>query len=60
MLNQLLDPQKGAPFAARAIIRSQLGMPGETNAPPAELTTGVPSPAPVEPTNAAATNAVSR
>jgi len=60
VLNQLLDPQKGAPFAARAIIRSQLGMPGETNAPPAELTTGVPPPATVESTNAAATNPVGK
>ncbi|MGA2279386.1 MAG: hypothetical protein ABSG80_03680 [Verrucomicrobiota bacterium] len=35
VLNQLLDPQQGAPYPMRAVIRSQLGMPGETNAPPA-------------------------
>jgi hypothetical protein len=34
VLDQLLDPQQGVPYGARAVIRSQLGMPGETNAPP--------------------------
>jgi hypothetical protein len=29
----LLDPQNGLPFAARAMLRTQLGMPAETNAP---------------------------
>jgi hypothetical protein len=52
VLNQLLDPQQGAPFAARAIIRSQLGLPGETNAPPANLITNAPVIAPTVPTNA--------
>ncbi len=52
VLNQLLDPQQGAPFAARAIIRSQLGLPGETNAPPADLVTNAPVMTPVVPTNA--------
>ena len=38
MINALLDPEKGAPYAARAVLRTQLGLPGEiipTNAPPA-------------------------
>jgi hypothetical protein len=35
VLNRLLDPQQGAPFAARAVLRTQLGMPAEINAPPA-------------------------
>jgi hypothetical protein len=39
VLDQLLDPQEGAPFAARAIIRSQLGMPEETNVPPMTVST---------------------
>jgi hypothetical protein len=34
VLGQLLDPQNGAPPAARAILRSQLGLGPETNAPP--------------------------
>jgi hypothetical protein len=34
-LNQLLDPKQGMPFAARAVIRTQLGLPAESNLPPA-------------------------
>ena len=35
VLNRLLDPQKPVlPYAARATVRTQLGMPAETNAPP--------------------------
>jgi hypothetical protein len=37
VVRQLLDPQSGAPYAARAMLRTQLGLPGETiptNAPP--------------------------
>jgi hypothetical protein len=30
VLSQLLDPQNGLPYAARAVVRSQLGMPVET------------------------------
>jgi hypothetical protein len=55
VLNQMLDPQQGAPFAARAIIRSQLGMPAETNALPENLATNAPALAAVAPTNAPAT-----
>lgn len=38
VINALLDPEKGAPYAARAVLRTELGLPGETvptNAPPA-------------------------
>ena len=35
VLNRLLDLQQGLPYAARAVLRTQLGMPPETNAPPA-------------------------
>lgn len=41
VLNQLLDPKQGMPFAARAIIRTQLHMSPEsvsTNAPPTAIT----------------------
>ena len=33
VLSRLLDPQNGLPYAARAVIRTQLGLPAETNAP---------------------------
>jgi hypothetical protein len=46
VLDQLLDPQKGAPFAARAVIRTQLGMPGETNVPPMTVSTNTPAAGP--------------
>jgi hypothetical protein len=40
-----LDPQDGLPFAARAVLRTQLGLPAETNAlptlPPLETSTNV-------------------
>jgi hypothetical protein len=32
VLHDLLDPQDGLPFAARAVLRTQLGLPAETNA----------------------------
>ena len=45
VLNELLDTQKPLlPFAARAVIRTQLGMPAETvstNAPPVAATNSV-------------------
>jgi hypothetical protein len=47
VLNQLLDPQAGAPYAMRAVIRSQLGMPGETNVPPMTVSTNTPAAATV-------------
>ncbi len=53
VLNQLLDPKKGLPYAMRAVIRSQLGMPAETNAPPATaISTNAPAPVAPVPTNA--------
>jgi hypothetical protein len=42
VLNQLLDPE-GLPYAMRAVIRSQLGMPAETNVPPVTITTNTPA-----------------
>jgi hypothetical protein len=60
VLDQLLDPSPDAPralpYAARAIIRTQLGMGPETNAPavlstnlPAELSPNAPPPAATNP-----------
>ncbi len=40
VLNQLLDPQEGLPYAARAVLRTHFGLPAEstaaaaTNSPP--------------------------
>jgi hypothetical protein len=61
VLNLLLDPQRGLPFAARAALRTQLGMPAETTAPPQTDSTNAVAPtvSPV-PTNAPATNSVGR
>ncbi len=42
VLRQLLDPKAGMPYAARAVLRTQLGLPGETNAPPAAGSTNAP------------------
>ena len=42
VLNQLLDPSRGVPYPMRAVLRSQLGLPGETNAP-AVLSTNMPA-----------------
>jgi hypothetical protein len=43
VLNLLLDPQRGMPYAARAVLRTQLGLPAET---------AQPAPAPTTQTNA--------
>jgi hypothetical protein len=52
VVNDLLDPQKNLlPYAARAVIRSQLGMPGETNAPAATISTNQISPTVLSNTN---------
>jgi len=49
VLNRLVDPQQPMlPFTARAVLRTQLGQPAETNAPPAVISTN----APAEETNA--------
>jgi hypothetical protein len=54
VLNQLLDPKQGLPYAARAVLRTQLRLPSETvstNAPPAAVvSTNAPE---TVPTNAA-------
>ena len=51
VLDQLLDPQQGLPFAARAVLRTQLSLPAETNATSAATVTNTP------PAEAASTNA---
>ena len=51
VVNDLLNPENGLPYAARAVLRTQLGLPGETNAVPVS-TNAVP-----QPTVPAATNA---
>ncbi|MGA2788250.1 MAG: hypothetical protein ABSF60_12050 [Verrucomicrobiota bacterium] len=43
VLNQLLDPQQGLSYAMRAVIRSQLEMPGETNELPLTVLTNPPA-----------------
>lgn len=62
VLDRLLDTQKPVlPFAARAMIRTELGMPAETNAPPASASSTNAVPATV--TNAgenASTNAAAK
>jgi hypothetical protein len=61
VLSLLLDPQKGLPFAARARIRSNLGMLGETNAPPQTVSTNAMASAvlPLS-TNSPATNSAGK
>jgi hypothetical protein len=54
VLNQVLDPQQGMPYAMRAVVRSQLGMAAETSAPTA-VSTNAPAISPA-PDNASATN----
>lgn len=50
VLHQLLDPQRGLPYAARAVLRTQLGLPAETAQPaPANgSTNAAPNAAPVK------------
>lgn len=54
VVNQLLDPQKGLPYAARAVLRTQLGLPAETVAPSNAATNAVETVS----TNSIPTNAV--
>jgi hypothetical protein len=55
VLNRLLDTQQGVPFAARAVLHTQLGMPPETNAPTAAAgSTNAPAPTVSPATNAPA------
>jgi hypothetical protein len=61
VLGRLLDTQQGLPYAARAVIRTQLGMPAETNAPPRTASTNTVAPAVLPaPANSPATNADGR
>jgi hypothetical protein len=60
VLDPLLDRQNGLPFAARAVIRTQLGMGPETNAPPQAVSTNANPPAVLSDTNAPATNSIGR
>jgi hypothetical protein len=53
VLNRMLDPQHGAPYAMRAAIRSQLRLPAETNVPVPDATNTPP----VSETNAVANSA---
>lgn len=55
VLNRLLDPQQGLPYAARAVIRSQLGMSAESI-----TATNAPAHVVLAPTNAPATNSASQ
>ena len=48
--NDLLDPQQGMPYNARAVLRTQLRMLAETNAPPSAVSTNS-TPPPVNSTN---------
>jgi hypothetical protein len=61
VLSRLLDPQKGLPFAARGVIRTQLGMAAETNAPPQTVSTNAIAPAVLpSSTNSPATNSAGK
>jgi hypothetical protein len=57
VLRDLLDPQDGLPFAARAVLRTQLGMSPETNAP-ATLPSNTAAPADADQSNS--TNSVAK
>jgi hypothetical protein len=41
VIRQLLDPQTGVPYAARAVLRTQLGLPAENVAPATATTNAV-------------------
>jgi hypothetical protein len=55
VLQKILNPQTGVPYAARAVLRSQLSLPGETNAPPISTNTII-SPRAPSITNSDSTN----
>ena len=50
VMNQLLDPQNGLPYAARAVLRTHFGLPAESATPANTVTNAVES----VPTNAPA------
>jgi hypothetical protein len=62
VLNKLLDTQKPVlPYAARAVLRTQLGMPAETAAPPAgTASTNTPPVTVTNPAETAPTNSVAQ
>jgi len=43
MLAQILHPEEGVAPEIRAILRSRLDLPSETNAPPASVGTNAPA-----------------
>jgi hypothetical protein len=53
VVRMLLDPQDGVPYAARAVLRTRLGLPAETSAPATNAvpTAPVPAPQPTTETN---------
>ena len=60
-LSQVLDPQNGLPYAERAVIRTQLRLPAETNAPaPAASTNAIAPTVLSSSSNKSATNAAGR
>jgi hypothetical protein len=54
VVNQLLDRQKGLPYAARAVLRTQLGLPAETTT----ATNAAPTAVEIISPNSISTNAV--
>ncbi len=55
VVRQLIDPKSGLPYTARAVLRTQLGLPAETAAPAKPATNAVePVATNAVPTNAAA------
>ena len=56
VVNQLLNPQQGMPFAARAVLRTQLGLPAESAATNAPAPVTVPNAVENVSTNSAVTN----
>jgi hypothetical protein len=56
ILRQLLDPQDGLPYAARAVLRTQLGLPAETPASAPAVTNALQKAA----INPPATNSVAK
>ena len=61
VLNDLLDPQKGMPYAMRAVLRTQLGLPAETVAPAVgTVSTNTPSMAVTNAVETVPTNSVAK
>jgi hypothetical protein len=58
-LDDILNPQTGAPYAMRAVLRTQLRLPAETNAP-AISTNEIVSPVLPPSTNSPATNSAGK